>query len=149
MGTRSITRVISNSKPILTFYRQMDGYPSGHGKDMADFMAGITIINGYKSSHFAGTHANGSGCFAAQLVQKLKGRDLGSIYLVSHDHDGEEYNYTITLERKDAGPGIWGHVDYIAAVKCEGYGKNDSYDGDLAGFVEFCNRKSHSTEDDE
>ncbi len=88
----------------------MDGYPSGHGKDMADFMAGITIINGYNSGHRAGTHANGAGCFAAQLVSKLKGESLGSIYLVSHDREDEEYNYTITLAQKQAGPGTWGGV---------------------------------------
>lgn len=148
MGTRSITRVISNGKPILTFYRQMDGYPSGHGKEMADFMAGITIINGYNSDHNAGTHANGAGCFAAQLVETLKGRELGSIYLVPHDRENEEYNYTITLERKQAGPGIWGHVDYISAVKCEGHGKNDSYEGDLAGFIKFCDKGNHHDEDE-
>ncbi len=41
-----------------------------------------------------------------------------------------------------------GGVDFIENVKCEGNGKNDSYDGGLAGFVEFCNAKSHS-EDEE
>lgn len=147
MGTRSITRVIYNGKPILTFYRQMDGYPSCHGREMADFMAGIEFVNGYNRTHSAGKNANGAGCFAAQLISHLKRNSLGSIYLRDHDAEGEEYNYTITIVSKPNGQTAWDHVDFIENVKCEGYGKADSYDGDLAGFVAFCKKRSHS--DDE
>jgi hypothetical protein len=125
----------------------MDGYPSGHGKELAEFMAGITFVNGYTGEHHAGTHANGGDCFAAQLVGKLKAGKIGHIYLRNHDCEGEEYNYTVTISRKDGGRGPWDHVDFIERVKCEGHGKGDSYDGDLAGFVEFCNKKSHHDED--
>lgn len=149
MGTRSITRVIHNGKPILTFYRQMDGYPSGHGLEMADFMAGIEFVNGYNGSHSVGKNANGAGCFAAQLISRLKGDSLGSIYLRDHDADGEEYVYTINISSKQNGQRVRGHVDFIENVKCEGYGKADSYDGDLAGFVAFCNKPSHSNDEEE
>lgn len=149
MGTRSITRITHNGKPLLTFYRQFDGYPSGHGKDIAGFMDGITIVNGYTSSMKGGTHANGAGCFAAQLLSHLKfigGDDgLGGIYVRTHDVGNQEYTYTITLQTQGDG---WDSADEIISVKCEGHGKNDSYEGDLAGFVEFCNKPSHSDDDE-
>lgn len=38
MGTRSITTIIDHQwdKPVrlVTMYRQYDGYPSGHGKEL-------------------------------------------------------------------------------------------------------------------
>lgn len=134
MGTRSITRIISDGKPLLTFYRQFDGYPSGHGRELAEFMAGITIVNGYNPSMRAGTHANGAGCFAGQLVVRLK-PDIGGIYIREHEAENEEYTYTINFQSQGAG---FDCVDVITTVKCEGYDKDDSYDGDVAGFVEFC-----------
>lgn len=142
MGTRSITRIIADGKPILTFYRQFDGYPSGHGLEIAKFMAGIEIVNGYNFSMKGGTHANGAGCFAAQMIAILKetnGRDggLGGIYIRSHDAENEEYTYTINLQSIGDG---WDAKDKITSVKCEGYDEDDSYEGDLAGFVKFCQK---------
>ena len=40
MGTRSLTFVYNdNKKPIINLYRQYDGYPSGHGAELAEFLA--------------------------------------------------------------------------------------------------------------
>lgn len=143
MGTRSITRILADGKPLLTFYRQFDGYPSGHGKELAEFIAGITIVNGYNPSMRGGTHANGAGCFAGQLVAKLKldGPDsrggIGGIYIREHEAENEEYTYTINFQSQGAG---FDCVDVITNVKCEGYDEGDSYDGNVAGFIEFCER---------
>ena len=30
-------------------YRQFDGYPSGHGVELAQFLAGMVIVNGFQS----------------------------------------------------------------------------------------------------
>jgi hypothetical protein len=38
MSTRSLTHVKDEAgRTLVTFYRQGDGYPTGHGKDLADF----------------------------------------------------------------------------------------------------------------
>jgi len=37
MGTRSLTYVYDNKEPLVCMYRQFDGYPSGHGKELAEF----------------------------------------------------------------------------------------------------------------
>jgi hypothetical protein len=37
MGTRSLTFVYDGDEPMINMYRQFDGYPSGHGSELADF----------------------------------------------------------------------------------------------------------------
>ncbi len=143
MGTRSITRINYLGKPLLTFYRQLDGYPSGHGREIAEFMSGCVLINGYNETHSAGKNANGAGCFAAQLIERLKCGDLGGIYIMHHDADDQEYVYTINISSGGDG---FNRVDFFESVKCEGHGEADSYDGDLAGFVRFCAKESYSAE---
>jgi len=46
MSTRSITRVFEGDEEIACLYRHHDGYPSGHGKDLAEFVASKRIVNG-------------------------------------------------------------------------------------------------------
>lgn len=85
MGTRSLTYFIDPNhadKPAACMYRQMDGYLSGHGRELAEFLAPITVVNGYSFGHAAGTHANGVGCLAAQAVAYFKNdQGIGGIYL--------------------------------------------------------------------
>ena len=102
MGTRSLTHVKDDvwedgetPQTILTIYRQMDGYPSGHGKDLADFLSGFAVVNGFGGGE-PRKAANGMGCLAAQLVKELKD-GIGSIYVYRPDASdcGEEYVYTV------------------------------------------------------
>ena len=48
MGTRSLTTFIDNDtkEEIVVMYRQFDGYPSGHGRDLINFLDGIKVVNG-------------------------------------------------------------------------------------------------------
>jgi hypothetical protein len=81
--------------PLLTIYRQMDGYPSGMGADLVAFLRDRHIVNGYDASTPA-VASNGMGCLAASLVATLKD-GIGNIYVYlagSRDCD-EEYVYTI------------------------------------------------------
>lgn len=102
MGTRSLTFFIDPSypdEPTACMYRQMDGYPSGHGLELAEFLKGITIVNGYTTDkHVAGTHANGVGCLAAQAVAHFKNdQGIGGIYLEPTTRVGkwEDYIYKV------------------------------------------------------
>ena len=42
MGTRSLTFVYEKygqvQKPVVNMYRQFDGYPTGHGAELAEFL---------------------------------------------------------------------------------------------------------------
>lgn len=95
MSTRSITVVKSHGKDVLTMYRQSDGYPSGHGQDLADFLTGFKVVNGLGGDN-PSKLANGAGCLAAQIVARFK-EGAGGIYLVAAGQR-EEYVYTITVE---------------------------------------------------
>lgn len=80
MGTRSLTHVVDEDGHILvTIYRQFDGYPTGNGKDIADFLRSKKLVNGYQepdkgSGKFPllNCNCNGMGDLAAQLVAHLK-----------------------------------------------------------------------------
>ena len=90
MGTRSLTKVISTwenksgkkqKRPITTMYRQYDGYMSGHGAELAEWLSGYTIVNGIPSDK-SKPMFNGMDCLAAQMFAHFKdGRLLGRISL--------------------------------------------------------------------
>jgi hypothetical protein len=111
MGTRSLTRVIPRQKglsydeghkhvekSVVNMYRQYDGYPQGHGLDLAEFLSEFTMVNGLGADSYKGKIANGSGCLAAQLVQHFKDGP-GNIYLEALNGEPgdswEEYIYTL------------------------------------------------------
>ena len=82
MGTRSLTYLyLENAeKPFTCIYRQFDGYPDGHGLEIAEFMNSKTMVNGYTD---AKTQINGMRCLATQLIVLLKeGKcEAGGIYI--------------------------------------------------------------------
>ena len=106
MGTRSLTHVIQtyndNGKQkknaLLTMYRQYDGYPSGMGADLAEFLNGGKVVDGIS---YAETERvfNGAGCLAAQLVAHFK-EGAGGYYIHKpmSKNCGEEYVYEIYVD---------------------------------------------------
>ena len=112
MGTRSLTRVIPRQKglsyadghlhpekSVVNIYRQYDGYPEGHGQDLAEFLSEFTIVNGFSAGSQDKKVANGTGCLAAQLVEYLKEGQVGGVYLEQCNGEPgdswEEYIYTL------------------------------------------------------
>lgn len=107
MGTRSLTKVIeiweetsgeTKKEAMTCMYRQFDGYINGHGKDLAEWLDGFTIVNGIRSGNTAPIF-NGMGCLAAQMFEHFKD-ETGGIYCMHPDTKdaGEEYLYEITNE---------------------------------------------------
>jgi hypothetical protein len=104
MGTRSTTLFIETYKDesgkkqkknkIVVMYRQYDGYPSGHGQELAEFLSKGKMVNGIG----VGSNEivfNGMGCLTAQVVAHFKDGS-GGIYLQSNDKDcGEEFRYQV------------------------------------------------------
>ena len=135
MGTRSLTHIFNNEKEIACIYRQFDGCPSGMGSDLAALLSSGTFVNGLDGS--AGKKFNGMGCFAAQLIGALKGDDAGGVYLypAGSSECGEEYVYEIR-----GGNGGTDYKPLPVTVKCFAvYDNKTLYEGDIKGFVEFCN----------
>ena len=89
MGTRSLTTFIEEWKDektekvkqnkIVTLYRQMDGYPSGMGVDLAEFLASGKMVNGLSLGE-SELVFNGMGCLTAQAIAHFK-EGAGGYYL--------------------------------------------------------------------
>ena len=97
MGTRSLTTFKEDhtDEEIVVLYRQMDGYPEGHGIDLFRFLNNMNMVNGMSPGEKRKT-SNGMSCLAAQMVSYFKD-EPGGFYLYRADTRdvGEEYIYTI------------------------------------------------------
>lgn len=122
MGTRSMTRVLEESgSPVVNIYRHYDGYPDGHGVELAAFLESLTLVNGLPMGFEERDDlANGMDCLAAQVVKHLKVR-AGGVYLMPMDHGDEEYNYEV-YERG-------------GAVRLRMSGDDERFDGTPAEFL--------------
>jgi hypothetical protein len=97
MGTRSLTYVYEGETPIICMYRQFDGYPTGHGQELANFLNELTIGNGISGKADLFTFANGMGCLAAQMIVNFK-KSPGGFYIHPIDFNQDcwqEYEYHI------------------------------------------------------
>ena len=135
MGTRSLTFIHDgdNAKPFVCMYRQMDGYPSGHGLELQEFLKPIRMVNGIGLKDDGLVIANGAGCLAAQMVAHFKDGP-GGIYLYASTSKDcwQDYEYHVYA---DENIGI--------KVKCFAVGRRKKllFEGDVDAFGEFCNAK--------
>jgi hypothetical protein len=144
MGTRSLTFVYDGETPIINMYRQYDGYPTGHGAELAEFLGQFRMTNGIPVGRdkTGDRIANGMGCLAAQLVSEFKGSDAGQFYLypTSAVDCGQDYEYHIYKDPE-------GLRVRITDRGCNMFGltmsdTNDAiFDGTLAEFTAFCTAK--------
>jgi hypothetical protein len=97
MGTRATVKFFNTRTklPIVSVYHQFDGYPSGVGQELVNFLNKFTMVNGLRGGETLLSYANGIGCLAAQYVADQK-RDVGGVYLMPIEND-EEYNYEVRL----------------------------------------------------
>lgn len=152
MGTRSLTFVYDSYKmnigklvhePIINFYRQYDGYPTGHGAELAEFLTGGKMTNGLRFGD-EGKFFNGMGDLAAQLVAHFK-QEAGGFYLypVTTKDCGQDFEYHIY--RNENGFKI---IVMNCGVNFFGMTNDDTYqeifNGSLVDFIEFCKEKEEA-----
>lgn len=138
MGTRSLTTFIERYTDektgkkkdikIVTMYRQMDGYPSGMGKDLANFLSSGKMVNGI-SLQEENIVFNGMGCLAAQAIAYFKDGP-GGYYLHrgGTTNCGEQYRYEVIVDEENPKEII---------LRCyDVYGKKWIYEGTPQGFIE-------------
>lgn len=129
MSTRSIT-VVSDEvgRALVTIYCHSDGYPEGHGADLARIIQKDRIlVNGITESNQKENASNGMGCLAATIVAGLK-TEIGGIYLKPDPEGdyGQEYEYHIWKNR-------------ARIVKMEKDARRRMiFDGDWNQFYDFC-----------
>lgn len=85
-----------DNKDIAVLYRHWDGYPSGHGVQLRDFLKNIKLTDGIGGDPKMGEAANGWHCLAAQIVEHFKS-EVGQIYLYAPGAGdlGEDYVYVV------------------------------------------------------
>jgi len=139
MGTRSLT-VFNNewdNEEIVVLYRQFDGYPTGHGRDLLSFLNNMKIVNGI-SPNEKRKIANGMGCLSAQIVAYLK-EAPGDFYLHSAGTRdiGEEFIYTLY------------YTEELKIKVQDTYdGGNDLFDGNIEAYENWIkNPKDVETQD--
>lgn len=129
MGTRSLTYVYADYEPIVCMYRQFDGYPSGHGKELAEFLKPFVIVNGLRLEESGKKIANGAGCLAAQMVAYFKGAP-GGFYLQSvtnRDYSWIDYIYRIYVDSEA--------LTYKIDVD------NELHQASIDEFIKFCEKE--------
>ena len=140
MGTRSLTFVYEQygdkQKPVVNMYRQYDGYPTGHGAELAEFLSSGTMVNGIGVDQ---KHVfNGMGCLAAQMVAHFK-QTPGGFYIHPTDitECGQDYEYHIS-QKKD---GLYVEV-FNCGCNMFGLTMSDTHElvfqGNLSEFTKFC-----------
>jgi hypothetical protein len=152
MSTRSLTFVYSESKrgekatPIINMYRQYDGYPSGHGVELAEFLSDGKIINGI-SAGAKGKLFNGMGDLAAQMVAHFK-KGVGGFYLYpvittdcAQDYEyHQEYEYHIKNIDGEFKITVFNcGVNFFGLTQSKQ--NNKIFEGNPSQFAKFCSTK--------
>lgn len=134
MGTRSLTFVKDDTnRVLLNMYRQCDGYPSGIGTELYEFLKDIRMVNGI-SMNDGDKIANGAGCLAAQIVPHFKDGPGGvCLHHPSSKDCGQEYEYHITAD-------LSGITIKVMETFWTGKRAKKLYQGDLEGFGQFCKK---------
>ena len=148
MGTRSLTFVYEKygqvQKPVCNMYRQFDGYPTGHGAELAEFLNGGRLVNGLIHTEMPEEMVyNGMGCLAASMVAHFK-QTPGSFYIYSTDERecGQDYEYHIYDKN-----GLYVEV-YNCGCNFFGVSSGEEselvFKGNLKEFTEFCKEKEEA-----
>lgn len=129
MGTRSLTLVYDDKETLVNMYRQFDGYPSGHGKELFDFLSSGKLVNGLGNDE--GLVFNGMPCLAAAVVAHFKDGPGGIYLLPAKARDcGQDYEYHVYggFDRRDV------------TLLVSSHGKK-LFDGSLEEFGTWCDRE--------
>lgn len=99
MSTRSLTVIVDADRgnEVCVLYRHCDGYPTGRGAELKEFLSGFSVTNGIRD--YGNKTANGAGCLAAQMVKHFKdGVGQFYIYAAGTRDVWEEYTYVVTAK---------------------------------------------------
>jgi len=137
MGTRALTFVYDGNDKIINLYRQFDGYPSGHGVELAEFLNSGEMVNGLSLDEKEIVF-NGAGDLAAQLVAHFK-EEPGGFYLypVTSEDCGQDFEYHVYVNDNDISIKVMDcGFNMFGMTQDETY--EPLFEGDLKQFAKFC-----------
>ena len=142
MGTRCLTKVYDEQGHMLiNMYRQFDGYPTGHGAELAEFLNNGRMVNGLIMTKTPQELVfNGAGCLAAQLVAHFK-QEPGGFYLYPTNIEdcGQDFEYHIYTDGGISIKIMNCGVNFFGMTQSDTY--ESVFDGNLAQFTKFCANK--------
>ncbi len=130
MGTRAWTVFVDGETEIAVLYRQMDGYPSGHGAELATYLRDADVVNGVerqpKRKQFIGIHD-----LTVRTIVALKGEDQpGQFYLYPAKTRGGDGEFVYYVAAKA------GLIGFTKAVAKEVASRAITVNAVAPGFVE-------------
>ena len=149
MGTRCLTFVYEKygqvQKPVVNMYRQFDGYPTGHGAELAEFLNGGELVNGLGVERDQ-LQFNGMGCLGASMVAHFK-QTPGGFYIYPTDvtECGQDYEYHIYSANGLLSGEVFRIEVYYCGCNMFGISSSEThklvFKGNLKEFTEFCKEK--------
>jgi hypothetical protein len=146
MGTRALTFVYDGSTPIINMYRQYDGYPSGHGLELAEFLTQGRLVNGLSGKNE--TVFNGMGCLAAAMVANFK-QSAGGFYIYSVESTecGQDYEYHVYQVGDELRVRVTNRGCNLFGLTMSDTNEN-LFDGTAVEFLDYCNPEKEQFEVD-
>jgi len=99
MSTRSITHiheaVTGKEEIVCSFYRHCNGEPEGHGKDLAEWLAGKRLVDGIDIDFVEGRDFNHAGTMAVPLMAHIQNISSVKVIPTGAKGYGEEYTYNV------------------------------------------------------
>lgn len=133
MATRALIKInIKQDEmvtPLVCIYKQSDGYLSGLGATLYEFISRKKIVNGIGRDRDPVNISNGAYDFAGQLIYELKERQqLGGVYLYPMDTNdvGQDFTYTVTFVETTSYDG----VDVLDSVSIDCLGDEVVFTGE-------------------
>lgn len=136
MSTRGTIVFVDNGVELVRLYNHCDSYPSGLGKDIAEWLSSKRIGNGIGCDADA-NFANGTGCLVAQFIRDFK-KDVGGLYVVPTDFGCENYNYRIEIDYDDLATRSCNEVVTIEVTKNDN--ENPIFKGNVNEFIDWIER---------
>jgi hypothetical protein len=146
MGTRALTFVYDGSTPIVNMYRQYDGYPTGHGLELAQFLTQGKLVNGLSGKKEV--VFNGMGCLAAAMIANFKETPGGFyIYSVESTECGQDYEYHVYQVEDEIRVRVTNRGCNMFGLTMSD--TNESlFDGTAVEFLDYCNPEKEQFEVD-
>ena len=121
MSTRSITHIHEmkgdvfgdEEQIVCSFYRHCDGYPTGHGQDLADWLTGKRLVNGISGGFVKGRDFNRSGSMAVHLMAHIESISGCEVVPTGAGDMWEEYTYDVYFRNGEFVIGVNGS-EYLA-----------------------------------
>jgi len=140
MGTRALTFVYDGSTPIVNMYRQYDGYPSGHGLELAQFLTRGKLVSGLSGKDEV--VFNGMGCLAAAMIANFKETPGGFyIYSVEDTECGQDYEYHVYQVGDELRVRVTNRGCNMFGLTMSDTNDN-IFDGTAVEFFDYCTEKA-------